>query len=61
MLVSHKRLLVEWGDFDPAGIVFYPRYLSGLTIAPPPSFSRPACRFKTFSARTAFSAFRSST
>jgi 4-hydroxybenzoyl-CoA thioesterase len=27
MLVSHKRLLVEWGDCDPAGIVFYPRYL----------------------------------
>src|SRR5580700_10122139 len=28
MLVSHKRLLVEWGDCDPAGIVFYPRYLA---------------------------------
>src|SRR5215472_6168900 len=27
MLVSHKRLLVEWGDCDPAGIVFYPQYL----------------------------------
>jgi 4-hydroxybenzoyl-CoA thioesterase len=27
MLVSQKRLLVEWGDCDPAGIVFYPRYL----------------------------------
>jgi 4-hydroxybenzoyl-CoA thioesterase len=27
MLVSEKRILVEWGDCDPAGIVFYPRYL----------------------------------
>ena len=27
MLVSEKRLLVEWGDCDPADIVFYPRYL----------------------------------
>jgi 4-hydroxybenzoyl-CoA thioesterase len=28
MLVSQKHLLVEWGDCDPAGIVFYPRYLA---------------------------------
>ncbi len=27
MLVSEKRILVEWGDCDPADIVFYPRYL----------------------------------
>jgi 4-hydroxybenzoyl-CoA thioesterase len=27
MLVSEKRVLVEWGDCDPADIVFYPRYL----------------------------------
>jgi 4-hydroxybenzoyl-CoA thioesterase len=27
MLVSEKRFLVEWGDCDPADIVFYPRYL----------------------------------
>jgi 4-hydroxybenzoyl-CoA thioesterase len=27
MLESEKRFLVEWGDCDPAGIVFYPRYL----------------------------------
>ena len=27
MLASEKRFLVEWGDCDPAGIVFYPRYL----------------------------------
>jgi 4-hydroxybenzoyl-CoA thioesterase len=28
MLVNEKRLLVEWGDCDPAGIVFYPRYIA---------------------------------
>jgi len=28
MFVSRKRLLVEWGDCDPARIVFYPRYLA---------------------------------
>lgn len=27
MVVSEKRFLVEWGDCDPANIVFYPRYL----------------------------------
>lgn len=28
MFVSRKRILVEWGDCDPAHIVFYPRYLA---------------------------------
>jgi len=27
MFVNRKRLLIEWGDCDPAGIVFYPRYI----------------------------------
>jgi len=27
MLTNQKRWLVEWGDCDPADIVFYPRYL----------------------------------
>jgi 4-hydroxybenzoyl-CoA thioesterase len=27
MFVSQKRLLVEWGHCDPAGIVFFPQYL----------------------------------
>jgi 4-hydroxybenzoyl-CoA thioesterase len=27
MPVSEKQFLVEWGDCDPADIVFYPRYL----------------------------------
>jgi len=28
MLVSRKKLLVEWGHCDPAGIVFFPQYLA---------------------------------
>jgi 4-hydroxybenzoyl-CoA thioesterase len=27
MLVSRKKLLVEWSHCDPAGIVFFPQYL----------------------------------
>lgn len=27
MFVSHMRFRVEWGDCDPADIVFYPQYL----------------------------------
>jgi 4-hydroxybenzoyl-CoA thioesterase len=26
MLVSTRKIEIEWGDCDPAGIVFYPRY-----------------------------------
>ena len=28
MLVNTRRLAIEWGDCDPAGIVFYPRYFA---------------------------------
>ena len=28
MFVNQKRLLVEWGDCDPAGIVFFANYLA---------------------------------
>jgi 4-hydroxybenzoyl-CoA thioesterase len=28
MLMNQRRILVEWGDCDPAGIVYYPRYLA---------------------------------
>jgi 4-hydroxybenzoyl-CoA thioesterase len=28
MLGSRKKLLVEWGHCDPAGIVFFPQYLA---------------------------------
>src|SRR4028118_1491158 len=28
MLVNTRRLTIEWGDCDPAGIVHYPRYFA---------------------------------
>jgi len=28
MFVNHRYVTIEWGDCDPAGIVFYPRYFS---------------------------------
>jgi 4-hydroxybenzoyl-CoA thioesterase len=27
MLVNTRRVRIEWGDCDPCGIIFYPRYL----------------------------------
>jgi len=28
MLTNRKTIHVEWGDCDPAGIVYYPRYFA---------------------------------
>ncbi len=28
MLVNTRAVRIEWGDCDPAGIVYYPRYLA---------------------------------
>jgi 4-hydroxybenzoyl-CoA thioesterase len=28
MLTHSRKLTIEWGDCDPAGIVFYPRYFA---------------------------------
>jgi 4-hydroxybenzoyl-CoA thioesterase len=28
MLSNMRRVRIEWGDCDPAGIVFYPRYIA---------------------------------
>jgi 4-hydroxybenzoyl-CoA thioesterase len=28
MLSTHRTVRIEWGDCDPAGIVFYPRYFA---------------------------------
>jgi len=30
MFVNTRRIVIEWGDCDPAGIVFFPRYLAFL-------------------------------
>jgi 4-hydroxybenzoyl-CoA thioesterase len=28
MLTNRRKVTIEWGDCDPAGIVFYPRYFA---------------------------------
>jgi 4-hydroxybenzoyl-CoA thioesterase len=28
MFANHRSVTIEWGDCDPAGIVFYPRYFA---------------------------------
>ncbi|WP_221794036.1 acyl-CoA thioesterase [Oceanobacter mangrovi] len=28
MFINQRKLTIEWGDCDPAGIVFYPRYFA---------------------------------
>ena len=28
MLVNTRSVRIEWGDCDPAGIIYYPRYLA---------------------------------
>jgi len=28
MLTNQKKIRIEWGDCDPAGIVYYPRYFA---------------------------------
>ena len=28
MFVNRRNVTIEWGDCDPAGIVFYPRYIA---------------------------------
>ena len=28
MFINHRIVRIEWGDCEPAGIVFYPRYLA---------------------------------
>jgi len=33
MLTNVRTILIEWGDCDPAGIVFYPRYFAWFDAA----------------------------
>jgi 4-hydroxybenzoyl-CoA thioesterase len=33
MLTNTRTILIEWGDCDPAGIVFYPRYFAWFDAA----------------------------
>src|ERR671916_83670 len=40
MLVNTRRLVIEWGDCDPAGIVFYPRYFAMFDASTAALFAR---------------------
>src|SRR3954470_1092433 len=40
MLISVRTIWVEWGDCDPAGIVFYPRYFAFFDASTAALFSR---------------------
>ena len=40
MLVNTRRLAIEWGDCDPAGIVHYPRYFAMFDAATAALFQR---------------------
>ena len=33
MLTNTQQILIAWGDCDPAGIVFYPRYFAWFDAA----------------------------
>ena len=40
MLTNTRRLTIEWGDCDPAGIVFYPRYFAMFDASTAALFAR---------------------
>jgi 4-hydroxybenzoyl-CoA thioesterase len=40
MLVNTRRVTIEWGDCDPAGIVHYPRYFAMFDASTAALFSR---------------------
>jgi 4-hydroxybenzoyl-CoA thioesterase len=40
MLTSTRKIRIEWGDCDPAGIVFYPRYFEMFEICIATLFER---------------------
>jgi len=40
MLTNSRSLQIEWGDCDPAGIVFYPRYFAMFDASTTALFSR---------------------
>ena len=40
MLVNHRNVTIQWGDCDPAGIVFYPRYFEMFDASTAALFAR---------------------
>ena len=40
MVVNHRSVTIQWGDCDPAGIVFYPRYFEMFDASTAALFAR---------------------
>ena len=40
MLINTKEIRIEWGDCDPAGIVYFPRYFEYFDVATHALFER---------------------
>ncbi|MBL8836691.1 MAG: acyl-CoA thioesterase [Alphaproteobacteria bacterium] len=51
MLVNRKTILIEWGDCDPAGIVYYPRYFAYFDAATFALFERAGIPKRTLMER----------
>jgi 4-hydroxybenzoyl-CoA thioesterase len=44
MLTNRKTIRIEWGDCDPAGIIFFPRYFAYFDACTHALFERAGCR-----------------
>jgi 4-hydroxybenzoyl-CoA thioesterase len=44
MLTNRKTIRIEWGDCDPAGIIFFPRYFANFDACTHALLERAGCR-----------------
>src|SRR5260370_17141417 len=44
MLKNRKNIRIEWGDCDPAGIIFFPRYFAYFDACTHALLERAGCR-----------------
>jgi 4-hydroxybenzoyl-CoA thioesterase len=44
MLTNRKTIRIEWGDCDPAGIIFFPRYFAYFDACTHALLERAGCR-----------------
>ena len=53
MYINHRSVTIEWGDCDPAGIVFFPRYFEMFDASTAHLFAA-ALGYDKFTLRTRF-------
>jgi len=46
MLTNRRVIRIEWGDCDPAGIIFYPRYFVYFDVCTHALFERAGCSMR---------------